>query len=106
MPTEVAAAAIDAGALELVDPEGLPLARVAVGSTYDAGDRTGISGPVTPLTHHQFGAFRRLYLSPAQVAETYDARTLTVPVAGPLTDADLDAIRATPPRATRCCCSR
>ncbi|QWZ08109.1 adenylyl-sulfate kinase [Nocardioides panacis] len=93
VPTVVAAAAADAGALELVDPEGLPLARVSVGSTYDAGDRTGISGAVTPLTHHQFGAFRRLYLSPAQVAETHDAGTLTVPVAGPLTAADLDTIR-------------
>ena len=93
VPADVAAAARDAGTIELVDPEGLPLARVEVTSTYDAGDRIGIAGPVTALTHHEFGAFRRLYLSPAQVAETYDARTLTVPVAGPLTVEDLDAIR-------------
>jgi sulfate adenylyltransferase len=93
VPHDVAAAAQEAGALELVDPEGLPLARVEVGSTYDAGDGTGISGPVTALAHHEFGAFRRLYLSPAQVAEAYDARTLTVPVAGPLTVQDLKAIR-------------
>ena len=95
VPTEVAAAARDAGALELVDPEGLPLARVETVSTYDAGDRTGVSGPVTALTHHEFGAFRRLYLSPAQVSAAYDASTLTVPVAGPLTDQDLDTIRST-----------
>jgi sulfate adenylyltransferase len=93
VPAEVAEAAQDAGALELVDPEGLPLARVEVGSTYDAGDGTGITGTVTTLTHHEFGAFRRLYLSPAQVAEAYDGRTLTVPVAGPLTVEDLEAIR-------------
>jgi sulfate adenylyltransferase len=93
VPAEVAEAAQDAGALELVDPEGLPLARVEVGSTYDAGDGTGITGTVTTLTHHEFGAFRRLYLSPIQVAEAYDGRTLTVPVAGPLTVADLDTIR-------------
>jgi len=93
VPTELAAAAQAAGALELVDPEGLPLARVEVGSTYAAGDGTGISGTVTALTHHEFGAFRRLYLSPAQVAEAYDAGTLTVPVAGPLTVKDLDTIR-------------
>jgi sulfate adenylyltransferase len=93
VPADVAAAAQDAGALELVDPEGLPLARVEVASTYDAGDGTGITGAVTALTHHEFGAFRRLYLSPAQVAEAYDGRTLTVPVAGPLTVADLDTIR-------------
>jgi len=93
VPADVAAAAQDAGALELVDPEGLPLARVEVASTYDACDGTGITGAVTALTHHEFGAFRRLYLSPAQVAEAYDGRTLTVPVAGPLTVADLDTIR-------------
>lgn len=93
VPAELAEAAQDAGALELLDPEGLPLARVEVGSTYDAGDGTGITGAVTALTHHEFGAFRRLYLSPAQVAEAYDGRALTVPVAGPLTVADLDTIR-------------
>src|ERR1700745_3284783 len=32
VPHEVATAAVEAGALELVDPEGLPLARVAVES--------------------------------------------------------------------------
>ncbi len=95
VPAEVAEAARDAGALELVDPEGLPLARVEVGSTYDAGDGTGITGAVTALTHHEFGAFRRLHLSPAQVAEAYDGRTVTVPVAGPLTVEDLETIRGT-----------
>ena len=94
VPPEVAASARQAGALELVDPEGLPLARVEVAATYDADGLTGISGPVTALTHHEFGAFRRLYLSPAQVRERYDARTLTVPGAGPLTGADLDRVRA------------
>ena len=93
VPAVVAAAAQQAGALELVDPEGLPVARVDVGSTYDAGDLTGVSGRVTPLTHHEFGAFRRLYLTPADVHERYDGRTVTVPVAGPLTRTDLDAIR-------------
>ena len=36
-------AAVAAGAVELVDPEGLPLARVEVGSTYEVGDAVGIS---------------------------------------------------------------
>ncbi len=94
VPPAVAATARQAGGLELVDPEGLPLARVEVVATYDADGLTGISGPVTALTHHEFGAFRRLYLTPAQVRERYDARTLTVPVAGPLTGADLDRVRA------------
>ena len=93
VPTAVAAVAADAGALELVDPEGLPLARVEVSATYDvAAGSTGVTGPVTPLAHHEFGAFRRLYLSPAEVAERYDAHTLTVPVAGPLTDLDLTGV--------------
>jgi sulfate adenylyltransferase len=94
VPPDVAAAAVDAGAVELVDPEGLPLARVAVESTYEAGDAAGISGPVTTLSHHEFGAFRRLYLSPSQVRAAYDDHALTVPVSAPLTEADLDLIRA------------
>ena len=57
----------EAGELELVDPEGVPLARVTVSTTYDAGDLVGVAGPVTPLTHAEFGAFRRLYRTPAQV---------------------------------------
>jgi sulfate adenylyltransferase len=92
VPSAVAAAAQTVGALELVDPEGVPLAKVEVKSTYDAGDLVGIEGPVTPLAHNEFGAFRRLYLSPAQVKEQYAEQALTVPVAGPLTDQDLDRI--------------
>jgi sulfate adenylyltransferase len=64
--------------VELVDPEGLPLARV------DAGGLTALGAP-------SHGPFRRLHLSPAEVrAQHPDA--LTVPVAGPLTDPDLAAI--------------
>lgn len=81
LPDDVRAAAESAGAVELVDPEGLPLARVAVPD-----------GTITPLTHAQFGAFRRYYLSPAQVREAHDATTLTVPVTDALTYADLDRI--------------
>src|SRR4051794_16596329 len=88
VPPDVAASAEEAGGLELVDPEGVPLAQVNVESTYDAGDATGIAGHVTALRHHEFGAFRRLYLSPAEVVERY-ADAVTVPVAGPLTDDDL-----------------
>jgi sulfate adenylyltransferase len=92
VPGPVAEQAEAAGSLELVDPEGVPLATVTVESTYAAHDGVGIAGPVTAITHHEFGAFRRLYLSPTQVRERYDERTLTVPVAGPLTDADLESI--------------
>jgi sulfate adenylyltransferase len=94
VPHHVAAEAAEAGALELVDPEGLPLARVDLESTYDAGDATGVAGPVTALASSEFGAFRRLHLSPASVRETYDGRTLTVPVVRPLTSGDLELVRA------------
>ncbi|HET7355790.1 MAG TPA: adenylyl-sulfate kinase [Nocardioidaceae bacterium] len=94
VPTVVAAAARDRGSLELVDPEGVPLATVTVTETYDAEDGlTGVQGPVTPLAHHEFGAFRRLYRTPTQVREKHDAATLTVPVDAPLTSDDLDRIR-------------
>ena len=93
VPPSVADAARAAGSIELVDPEGVPLAHVEVASTYDAGELTGIEGPVTTLTHNEFGAFRRLYLTPTEVSERYDAGALTVPVAGPLTVEDLDRIR-------------
>lgn len=81
LPDEIAAASVEAGGVELTDPEGMPLAQV------DA------DGVVTPLAAHVTGPFRRLHLSPAEVREAHpDA--LTVPVAAPLTAADLDAIDA------------
>ena len=95
VPAVVAAAATDTGTLELVDPEGVPLATVTVESSYDlpTTDALGLQGPVRPLAHHEFGAFRRLYLTPAQLQEQYDEATMTVPVAGPLSEEDLDRIK-------------
>ncbi len=93
LPVEVAEQARAAGAVELVDPEGAPLATVAVENTYPAGSSTGVVGPVTPLQHNEFGAYRRLYLSPAQAMEQVDVEAITVPVAGPLTDQDLARIQ-------------
>jgi sulfate adenylyltransferase len=77
LPEPVAAAAAEAGAVELVDPEGLPLARVA-----------WPSGEVAPLATPAYGPFRRLYLTPAQARERYAGRTF-VPVTGPLTRGEL-----------------
>ena len=95
VPAEVGDEASRAGALELVDPEGVPLATVSVDSTYGAAEEVvGIIGEVVPLAHNEFGAFRRLYLSPAEVRERYGERTITVPVAGPLTTDDLQRIVA------------
>ncbi len=67
----------EAPVVELVDPEGLPLARVTTGS-----------GEVETLTHPQYGAFRRLYLSPAAVRESYAGATF-VPTDDALTDDQL-----------------
>ena len=73
-----------AESVELVDPEGLPLARVTAGSA------------VEPLTHAQYGPFRRLYLPPAEVRARYAGRTF-VPVVDALTDTQLDDLRGRGP---------
>jgi len=73
LPDDVAAAATAAGAVELVDPEGLPLAHVEVPG-----------GTIEPLTHSQYGPFRGYYLTPAQTRERYAGRTF-VPVVDALT---------------------
>ncbi len=65
---------------ELVDPEGLPLARVAADGTLE------------PLTHAQYGPFRRLHLTPAQVREQHAGATF-VPVVDALSQAELDELR-------------
>ena len=65
LPAELA----DAPAVELVDPEGLPLALYTAES-------------LSPLATPAYGPFRRLHLTPAQVRQQY-AGALTVPVAGP-----------------------
>jgi sulfate adenylyltransferase len=66
--------------VELVDPEGLPLARVSA------------EGSVAPLTHAQHGPFRRLQLSPSQVREQHAGATF-VPVVDALTDHEIARLR-------------
>jgi sulfate adenylyltransferase len=67
--------------VELVDPEGLPLATLHA------------DGSVTPLTHAQHGPFRRLHLTPAQTRERYAGATF-VPVVDALTEPELDRLRS------------
>ena len=98
LPADLAEPAVAAGSVVLVDPEGVPLAEVTLASTYDAGrdgdrERRGAAGPVQPLSGIEYGAFRHLYRSPADVRSAVAAETLTVPVAGPLTNDDLATIR-------------
>jgi sulfate adenylyltransferase len=78
----------DADVVELVDPEGLPLALVR--------PRGAGAWPVEPLTHAQHGPFRRLYLSPADVRSRYAGRTF-VPVVDALTDKQLEDLRGRGP---------
>ena len=85
LPEPVREQAESAGGLELVDPEGLPLARV----TLPGGD-------LEPLTHAQYGPFRELYLSPAQAREQYAGRTW-VPVTDALTTSQVEQVRALGP---------
>jgi sulfate adenylyltransferase len=97
LPGPVAEQAVAARSVVLVDPEGVPLAEVAVASTYDvdtADEETwrGVTGPVTSLTHNEYGAFRHLHRSPADVRSALGGETVTVPVAGPLTTDDLASI--------------
>jgi sulfate adenylyltransferase len=66
--------------VELVDPEGLPLARLAA------------DGAVEALTHAQHGPFRRLHLSPAQVRAAHAGATF-VPVADALTEDEVQRLR-------------
>ena len=75
--------------VELVDPEGLPLARLSP------------DGAVEALTHAQHGPFRRLHLSPAQVREAHAGATF-VPVVDALTDAEIERLGAA--RTPRWCC--
>jgi sulfate adenylyltransferase len=67
--------------VELVDPEGLPLARLAPDGTVEA------------LTHAQHGPFRRLHLTPAQVRAAHAGATF-VPVVDALTEAEIARLRA------------
>ncbi|WP_182524726.1 adenylyl-sulfate kinase [Nocardioides dongkuii] len=85
LPPEVESAARDAGAVELVDPEGLPLARVTVPG-----------GEVESLAHAEFGPFRHLYLAPSTVHCRYRGRTF-VPVADALTEGQVEQLRAAGP---------
>lgn len=85
LPDDIAADATAAGAVELVDPEGLPLAQVSIPS-----------GTIEPLTHPQYGPFRRLYLSPSETRRRYAGRTF-VPLVDALTGPQLAALATVGP---------
>jgi sulfate adenylyltransferase len=66
--------------IELVDPEGLPLATLHP------------DGSLTPLTHAQHGPFRRLHLTPAQTRAQHAGANF-VPVVDALTEGELERLR-------------
>jgi sulfate adenylyltransferase len=86
LPPELA----DAPEIELVDPEGLPLARYRPGGRAASG-ASDQSRPLAPLATPAYGPFRRLHLTPVEARRLYDG-ALLVPVAAPLTDQDLALI--------------
>ncbi|GGD07084.1 adenylyl-sulfate kinase [Nocardioides daphniae] len=67
-------------AVELVDPEGMPLARLEA------------DGSLVALTHAQYGPFRRLHLSPAQARSSYPGRSW-IPVDDALTTEEIGRLR-------------
>ncbi len=91
---ETAEVATAVGRLDLVDPEGAPLASLAVTGRWDAGSgRTGLVGPVERLAHNEFGPFRRLHRSPADVHQVHPRHTLlAVPVTAPLSSRAVEAV--------------
>ena len=84
LPDELADQVAAGGAVELVDPEGLPLARIS---------GSGAGWAVTPLTHAQYGPFRRLHLAPADVRRQYGGRVF-VSVVDALSSAQIDGLRS------------
>jgi sulfate adenylyltransferase len=84
LPPELA----DAPEVELVDPEGLPLARYSPGGRAASGQARP---QLTPLATPTYGPFRRLHLTPAEAREQY-AGALVVPLAAPLTAEDFGLI--------------
>jgi sulfate adenylyltransferase len=80
LPDEVAASAQEAGEVELVDPEGLPLAVLSPAT-----------GALEARSHPAYGPFRRLHLSPAEVRATH-AGAVFVPVTDALTDHELEQL--------------
>ena len=92
-PRELAAAAREFGELEIIDPEGVPLAVVTIEDTYERADgTTAIIGPVRPLPGRVRRAFGDLYLPPSSSRATLSPDTLTVPVVGALSQVDIAVI--------------
>jgi sulfate adenylyltransferase len=94
VPAAVAEAATAAGTLELTDPEGTPIAALAVDERWAADGVDHLAGPVRPLKPPAHGAFRRLRRSPADVRAALPAGTTGVVVRRAPLRADVAALDA------------
>jgi sulfate adenylyltransferase len=95
VPAVTAEVAAAVGKLDLIDPEGAPLARLTVDATWKGtfDGSVGLVGSVTPQAHNEFGPFRRLHVPPSVLHADRPADAwLAVPVHRPLGHDDLDAI--------------
>ncbi len=88
VPQQVAAALAPGGSVDLLDPEGVPLARLRLTETYPADEGVGLVGPLERLAHTEYGPFRRFVRAPREPVAT----ALGVPVTAPLTDQALAGI--------------
>jgi len=93
VPTAISAAVAATDTLELIDPEGVPLARLTVESRLAAGATVTLAGPVEPLAHTECGPFRRYHRTPAEVRNE-NPEAFAVPVTAILSTSDVDAVRA------------
>jgi sulfate adenylyltransferase len=81
--------------VELVDPEGVPLASLEIQDTFEEDAATvGLVGAVRGLTRREGRVFDHLYLAPEQLRTGLPPETITVPSARPLTEQDIDHITA------------
>ncbi len=93
VPNELAATALEAGSLEIVDTQGVPLAVLTVEGAYDADvDFTGLIGPIRSLPGVIGRAFGDLYVPPSETRTSLGPDCLTVPIQAPLTTDDIAAI--------------
>lgn len=93
VPQDVAKRFADARELELVDPEGVPLAVLSLERVESVSDEcVGLVGPVRPLPGVIRRAFGALYVPPSETRARLGPGVLTVPVVAPLTLGDLEDI--------------
>jgi len=95
VPEDVADAAVSAGGLTLLDPEGARQATLLPTATFPApAGGVGLVGDVEALPYDGSAPFRRLRLSPESVREVHGDDYLLVVVDRPLTSADVKDIAA------------